>query len=161
MLILRTYAHIAPLYPFPSLVPIYLRDLPPYDTFAQLCPLRMQTRGHLIQKRPRISTYLSESFSAICWIFSETFWLSKYPFLARLIKKWPRVGHMRAKTGSPPRARASLHQSKRLQVELPHQQPATSKQRARGGWRGVADDCPLNRLWPSGYSCATPMPSHI
>ena len=33
----------------------------------------MQTRGDLIQKRPRISTYLSESFSAICWIFSETF----------------------------------------------------------------------------------------
>ena len=35
VLILRTYAHIAPLYPFPSLVPIYLLDLPPYDTFAQ------------------------------------------------------------------------------------------------------------------------------
>ena len=92
MLILRTYAYIAPLYPFPSLVPIYLRDLPPYDTFAQLWPLRMQTRGDLIQKRPRISTYLSESFSAICWIFPETFWLSKYENLARLIKKWPRWG---------------------------------------------------------------------
>ena len=64
----------------------------------QLWPLRMQTRGHLIQKRPRISTYLSESFSAICWIFSETFWLSKYENLARLIKKWPR----RPSQHSPP-----------------------------------------------------------
>ena len=42
-----------------------------------------------MQKRPRISTYLSESFLAICWIFSESFWLSKYENLARLIKKWP------------------------------------------------------------------------
>ena len=58
----------------------------------QLWPLRMQTRGHLIQKRPRISTYLSESFSAICWIFSEAFWLSKYEILARLITKWPLGG---------------------------------------------------------------------
>ena len=65
------------------------RELPHFGDLAHLCALRVQTRGHLIQKRPRISTYLSESFSAICWIFSETFWLSKYPFSDSLTKKRP------------------------------------------------------------------------
>ena len=49
----------------------------------------MCTQVHLEPKRPRISTYLGESFQLICLIFSETFWLSKYPFSDSLIKKWP------------------------------------------------------------------------
>ena len=50
----------------------------------------MCTQVHLEPKRPRISTYLGESFQLICWIFSEVFWLSEYRILARLTKKWPR-----------------------------------------------------------------------
>ena len=49
----------------------------------------MCTQVHLEPKRPRISTYLGESFQLICWIFSEVFWLSEYRILARLTKKWP------------------------------------------------------------------------
>ena len=52
----------------------------------------MCTQVHLEPKRPRISTYLGESFQLICWIFSEVFWLSEYRILARLTKKWPLVG---------------------------------------------------------------------
>ena len=51
----------------------------------------MCTQVHLEPKRPRISTYLGESFQLICWIFSEVFWLSEYRILARLTKKWPRA----------------------------------------------------------------------
>ena len=47
------------------------------------------TQVHQEPKRPRISTYLGESFQLICWIFSEVFWLSEYRILARLTKKWP------------------------------------------------------------------------
>ena len=77
------------LYPFPSLSPKIPGELTPYHTSTHVWPLRNKTRGRLIQKRPRISTYLSESFSATCWIFLETFWLSKYPFSDSLIKKRP------------------------------------------------------------------------
>ena len=63
----------------------------------------MQTRGDLIQKRPRISTYLSESFSAICWIFSETFWLSKCS--CECGDKWR--GNRHRNLATPPKGRSN------------------------------------------------------
>ena len=68
--------------------------------------------------------------------------------------------HFRATEGSPQRARPSpVHVDQKAtrtrRATTPGQQQAASS--ARGGWRGVAGyDCPLNPLWPSGYSLSKP-----
>ena len=53
---------------------------------------------------------------------------------AAIEQSWPYTSY----PGQPASSISIVHQSKRLHVELPHQgqQPAASKQRARGGWRG-------------------------
>ena len=79
--------------------------------------------------------------------------LSRGPMPAAIEQSWPYASY----PGQPAPSISIANQSKRLHVELPHQgqQPAASKQRARGGGAraggGVVYDYPLNPLWPSGY----------
>ena len=57
--------------------------------------------------------------------------LSRGPMPAAIEQSWPYTSY----PGQPASSISIVHQSKRLHVELPHQgqQPAASKQRARGG----------------------------
>ena len=88
----------------------------------------MCTQVHLEPKRPRISTYLGESFQLICLIFSEVFWLSKCAELASLIKKWPR----RARARRRPTSTDALGSDARVSLSILRNRGSKKKQCGTG-----------------------------